>query len=52
VGRTFDCSNNKLISLQGAPKYVGGVFICKFNPKKFTEEEIRKLINVGGEVRI
>jgi hypothetical protein len=31
VGRNFFCSNNKLTSLQGAPKSVGGSFDCSYN---------------------
>jgi hypothetical protein len=31
VGRNFFCSNNKLTSLQGAPKSVGASFDCSYN---------------------
>jgi hypothetical protein len=27
----FDCSDNKLISLEGAPKLVNGYFYCSYN---------------------
>jgi len=33
----FDCSDNSLISLEGAPKYVGEVFICDYNRLKNLE---------------
>jgi len=50
VGNNFDCSYNKLVSLEGAPKYVGGVFECGLNPRKFTVEEVRKLISVKDQI--
>jgi len=50
VGGSFYCDDNQLTSLKGAPKYVGGNFECNFNSKEFTEEEVRKLIDVRGEV--
>jgi len=34
----FDCSNNKLTSLEGAPKYVGGNFYCSHNQLTSLEE--------------
>ena len=40
VGGDFNCSNNKLTSLQGAPKSVGGTFSCHGNTKKFTKDEV------------
>jgi len=52
VGRDFWCNNNQLISLEGAPKYVGRDFFIHGNLKKFTEEEVRKVVNVKGEVHI
>jgi len=50
VGGNFMGSYTKLVSLEGAPKYVGGDFYCYENPKKFTEKEIRKLVDVRGDV--
>jgi hypothetical protein len=50
VGGNFVCIFNELVSLEGAPKYVGGEFYCCENTKKFTEEEVRKLVNVKGKV--
>ena len=52
VGRYFSCSDNQLISLEGAPKYVGKNFNIADNPKKFTEEEVRKVVDVKGEVYV
>ena len=52
VGRGFYCILNLLISLRGAPKYVGGNFVCFGNFKQFTEEEVRKLVNVRGKVYV
>jgi hypothetical protein len=51
VGRDFYCYSNKLTSLEGAPKEVGGDFYCRPNPRKFTEEEVRAVSNVGGNVK-
>jgi hypothetical protein len=49
VGR-FDCSNNNLTSLEGAPKTVGDNFFCGFNDVKFTEEQVRAVCNVKGDI--
>ena len=32
MGGYFDCSNNQLTSLKGAPQSVGGYFDCSDNP--------------------
>jgi hypothetical protein len=37
VGRKFDCSNNKLKSLEGCPKKVDGEFVCNLNELKTLE---------------
>jgi len=50
IGGSFDCSYNQLTTLEGAPKRVGRDFICFNNPRKFTEAEVRKLVNVRGKV--
>ena len=50
VSVDFDCNHNNLTSLQGAPKYVGGDFWCKYNSTKFTEEDVRKVCDVKGEI--
>jgi len=52
VGGEFFCYGNQLISLEGAPKYVGKNFYIYNNRKKFTEEEVRKVVEVKGEVHI
>jgi len=46
----FNCSDNNLTSLEGAPKYVGWDFYCRRNKKKFTEEEVRKVSEVKGKI--
>jgi hypothetical protein len=50
VGGSFYCSFNNLTSLTGAPKFVGGVFSCGFNEIKFTEEQVRAVCNVKGDI--
>ena len=50
VGGSFYCSFNNLKSLTGAPKFVGGVFSCGFNEIKFTEEQVRAVCNVKGDI--
>jgi hypothetical protein len=50
VGRNFICSGNNLTSLAGDPKTVGGFFDCRGNPVRFTEEQVRAVCNVKGEV--
>ena len=50
VGGEFGCGNNKLTSLDGAPTYVGGSFNCRYNPVKFTEEQVRAVCDVDGRI--
>jgi hypothetical protein len=50
VGGSFYCSFNNLTSLTGVPKSVGGVFSCGFNVVKFTEEQVRAVCNVKGDI--
>jgi hypothetical protein len=50
VEGSFWCENNQLISLEGSPKTVGRHFYCNNNLKKFTEEEVRKVCDVRGEL--
>jgi len=50
VERDFDCSNNLLTSLSGAPKSVGGHFNCTNNAVKFTEAQVRAVCDVSGKV--
>ena len=50
VGGDFYCSFNKLTSLAGAPKSVGGDFICHSNNVKFTEQDVRAVCDLKGDV--
>jgi len=50
VKEYFDCSYNKLTSLKDCPSEVGDNFICSNNKKKFTEDEVKSLCKVGGEL--
>jgi len=52
VGGFFDCTENKLTSLDGAPKIVDGNFRCSGNTKEFTEEDVRKVSKVKGNIYI
>jgi len=36
--------------LEGAPKFVGEDFMCRFNPGKFTEKDIRDVCDVLGSI--
>jgi len=48
VGRDFYCSNNRLITLEGAPKEVGWNFNCQDNELISLEGAPKEL---GGEIR-
>lgn len=50
VKENFICSHNKLTSLQGSLQIVGGDFDCSNNPTKFTQQQVRKYIDVGGKI--
>jgi hypothetical protein len=50
IGGYFRCSYNQLTSLVGAPSTVGRYFSCRYNKVKFTEEDVRKVSNVKGEI--
>ena len=50
VGGSFYCSWNNLTSLEGAPKTVYKDFSCGFNDGKFTEEQVRAVCNVKGNI--
>lgn len=50
VGGDFDCSNNNLTSLEGAPYRVGCEFYCTDNKKKFTEHDVKKVCKVYGYI--
>ena len=51
VKKDFDCSMNNLISLEGAPEWVGGDFICYDNPGKFKVKDVEAICDVDGEIR-
>ncbi len=48
----FYCTSNLLTSLEGAPKSVGGDFYFTDNTTKFTEEQVRAVCKVKGEVYV
>jgi hypothetical protein len=48
----FYCSYNKLTSLKGFPKEINGTVRILYNSRKFTEEEIRAISNVGGYIYV
>jgi hypothetical protein len=50
VDGDFYSSGNELTSLKGAPKSVGRDFVCYNNPGKFTEEQVRAVCNVKGDI--
>lgn len=50
VGGGFNCEGNQLTSLEGSPESIGGWFFCSDNSKKFTEEEIRSVSDVKGNI--
>jgi hypothetical protein len=54
VGGDFYCFYNNLTSLQGAPTSVGGDFHCnmKKNGKKFTEQDVKDVCKVEGDVYV
>ena len=52
VDGNFYCSNNKLTSLDGAPKSVSRDFYCNNNTKKFTKKEVRAVCDVRGSIYI
>ena len=52
VGGTFLCDYNNLDSLVGAPVSVGGHFYCNNNAVKFTEEQVRAVCDVKGNIYV
>lgn len=52
VRKNFLCDHNDLTSLEGAPKTVMGFFNCSDNKTKFTEKDVKKVCNVGGEISV
>jgi hypothetical protein len=49
-GGDFDCSSNQLTSLKGVPKEVGGSFFVVLREIEFTEEDVRAVCDVKGDV--
>ena len=50
VGGYFDCSDNRLTSLEGAPQSVGGDFYCSDNP--ISERTIKGVLKRMSDKRI
>ena len=51
VGDDFNCNNcDSLKSLDGAPKKVGGNFFCRACKIQFTEDDVKKVSNVKGQI--
>lgn len=48
----FNCSNNKLTSLKGLSLEIDRGLDCRFNSVQFTEEEINKISQVYGEIKL
>jgi len=46
----FSCGSNKLVSLEGITPEIGGFFVFVNNPLKISEEEVRKMSHIIGEV--
>jgi hypothetical protein len=44
------CACSSLITLEGCPKKVGGNFYCKDCGIQFTEDDVKKVSNVKGEI--
>jgi hypothetical protein len=52
VGGNFVCQGQFIENLEGAPEKVGGNFTLLQRYKKFTEEQVRAVCNVKGEVHV
>ena len=53
VGSSFSCNHcNSLKSLEGAPKEVGGWFLCIKCGGYFTQEDVKKVSNVKGDIDV
>ena len=50
VERIFDCRLTSITSLEGCPKEVGGNFVCNDCKTQFTEEDVRKVSKVKGDI--
>ena len=52
IGGGFYCHNNQLTSLDNAPKSVSGDFACYNNLVEFTEEQVKEVCNVKGNITV
>ncbi len=52
VGGNFWCDYNQLTSLKYAPKHVGSNFWCSNNTKQFTQQDVRKVSQVAGDIYV
>lgn len=52
VGKNYYAQYNKLTSLKGIAKKIGGVFSCGNNSKSFSEEDVIKLSNVEADIHL
>ena len=50
VERVFSCRLTSITSLEGCPKVVGGNFVCNDCETVFTEEDVRKVSKVKGDI--
>ena len=48
----FYAADNKIENLNGSPEIVEGDYYIRGNNREFTEDEIRKICEVGGKVMI
>ena len=52
VGGVFECERNQLESLDGLPKFIGDNLFTGHNKRSFTDEEVRKICDLGGYLYI
>jgi hypothetical protein len=52
VGGYFSCERKGITSLENFPDEVDGIIWFRHNNKRFTEEEIRAVCDVGGLVYV
>jgi hypothetical protein len=53
IGGDFECTGNKITSLDGLPKLIMGNFICNFDHEfKITEDDVRRRSEVEGRVML
>lgn len=50
INGNFNCSYNKLTSLEGCPSTINGYFDCSDNKTKFTRDDVKKLSKVKGQI--